>query len=309
MDPPTKWSAAWVAATEAPELKRTSKVLAGSSVPEGESLLRSATIFQSLESQRARTVCTLDASGRTCHGVLSRCVVEEPTLLRSEMRRRPATSRASSASVITFDLSERHRIQTYPTDTALRHDFPDFVLSRRFTASGTPGHPDRIILTGNAAGGDPSEGRSEPVWWSPFVPMPASLASPSYAVLSAMITPAIFLTANGSLIISTSNRMSRVVDRIRVLNDLADKLCRGVTDLDFSEDRLAMCRTSSTVWCSERPDPVCTDVPLPGLRRVRGNEPDAGHRRLDRKSPGLPADVAGRAWGGADAVRLREHGT
>ena len=69
--------------------------------------------------------------------------------------------------------------------------------------------------------------------------MPISLASPSYAVLSAMITPAIFLTANGSLIISTSNRMSRIVDRIRVLNDLADKLCRGVTDLDFTADRLA----------------------------------------------------------------------
>jgi hypothetical protein len=69
--------------------------------------------------------------------------------------------------------------------------------------------------------------------------MPVSLASPSYAVLSAMITPAIFLTANGSLIISTSNRMSRVVDRIRVLNDLGDKLCRGATDLDFTEDRRA----------------------------------------------------------------------
>ncbi len=54
-----------------------------------------------------------------------------------------------------------------------------------------------------------------------------------------MITPAIFLTANASLIISTSNRVSRVVDRIRVLNDLADKLDRGVTDLDFTAERLA----------------------------------------------------------------------
>jgi hypothetical protein len=60
----------------------------------------------------------------------------------------------------------------------------------------------------------------------------------SYEALSAMITPAIFLTANGSLIISTSNRMSRVVDRIRVLNDLGDKLCRGGTDLDYTADRL-----------------------------------------------------------------------
>ncbi len=53
-----------------------------------------------------------------------------------------------------------------------------------------------------------------------------------------MITPAIFLTANASLIISTSNRMSRVVDRIRVLNDLVDKLGRGVSDLDYVADRV-----------------------------------------------------------------------
>jgi hypothetical protein len=59
-----------------------------------------------------------------------------------------------------------------------------------------------------------------------------------YEALTAMITPAIFLTANASLIISTSNRMSRVVDRIRVLNDLADKLGRGVTDLDYTAERL-----------------------------------------------------------------------
>jgi len=67
--------------------------------------------------------------------------------------------------------------------------------------------------------------------------MPA--APPSYATLSAMITPAIFLTANGSLIISTSNRMSRIVDRIRVLNDRGDELCRGVAGLDFIPERRA----------------------------------------------------------------------
>src|SRR2546423_5065670 len=68
-------------------------------------------------------------------------------------------------------------------------------------------------------------------------PMPN--APTSYAMPSAMITPAIFLTANGSLIISTSNRMSRVVDRIRVLNDLADTLCRGASDLDYVRERVA----------------------------------------------------------------------
>jgi hypothetical protein len=59
-----------------------------------------------------------------------------------------------------------------------------------------------------------------------------------YDTLTAMITPAIFLTANASLIISTSNRMSRVVDRIRVLNDLADRMGRGATDLDYTAERL-----------------------------------------------------------------------
>jgi hypothetical protein len=68
------------------------------------------------------------------------------------------------------------------------------------------------------------------------VPFPVTPAS--YVTLSAMITPAIFLTANGSLIISTSNRMSRVVDRIRVLNELGDKLCRGGSDLDYPAERL-----------------------------------------------------------------------
>lgn len=68
--------------------------------------------------------------------------------------------------------------------------------------------------------------------------MPTPADVPSYVTLSAMITPAIFLTANGSLIISTSNRMSRVVDRIRILNDQGDALCRGRTDLDYPRERM-----------------------------------------------------------------------
>jgi Protein of unknown function (DUF2721) len=60
----------------------------------------------------------------------------------------------------------------------------------------------------------------------------------TYTTLSAMITPAIFMTANASLIISTSNRMSRVVDRIRVLVDLADNIGRGASELDFPSERV-----------------------------------------------------------------------
>lgn len=60
----------------------------------------------------------------------------------------------------------------------------------------------------------------------------------TYATLTAMITPALFMTANGSLIISTSNRMSRIVDRIRQLTVEGDELSRGVRPLDFVDDRL-----------------------------------------------------------------------
>jgi hypothetical protein len=69
-----------------------------------------------------------------------------------------------------------------------------------------------------------------------------------------MITPAIFLTANASLIISTSNRVSRVVDRIRVLNDQADKLHRGISDLDFPAERLEHIRDQMRrlEWRSDR---------------------------------------------------------
>jgi hypothetical protein len=76
----------------------------------------------------------------------------------------------------------------------------------------------------------------------------------TYATLSAMITPAIFLTANGSLIISTSNRMARVVDRIRVLNDLWDRLCRGDTELDLPAERMAHVhdQIDRLVWRSDR---------------------------------------------------------
>ena len=76
----------------------------------------------------------------------------------------------------------------------------------------------------------------------------------TYATLSAMLTPAIFLTANGSLIISTSNRMARVVDRIRVLNDLADRLCRGAAELDYPQERLAHVheQLDHLVWRGDR---------------------------------------------------------
>ena len=80
------------------------------------------------------------------------------------------------------------------------------------------------------------------------------LSPPNYSTLSAMITPALFMTATGSLIISTSNRMSRIVDRIRQLNELADSLCRGKSDLDFPAERLQHIgvQLGRLLWRSDR---------------------------------------------------------
>jgi hypothetical protein len=42
-------------------------------------------------------------------------------------------------------------------------------------------------------------------------------------VLGAMITPAVLISAAGTLVLSTSNRLSRVVDRVRVLSGEAER--------------------------------------------------------------------------------------
>jgi hypothetical protein len=46
-------------------------------------------------------------------------------------------------------------------------------------------------------------------------------------VLGAMITPALLISASGTLVLSTSNRLSRVVDRVRTLSRDAEQLARG----------------------------------------------------------------------------------
>jgi hypothetical protein len=48
--------------------------------------------------------------------------------------------------------------------------------------------------------------------------------SSAVAVLTAMITPAVLISACGSLILSTSSRLGRVVDRVRALSDKLEEL-------------------------------------------------------------------------------------
>jgi hypothetical protein len=49
-------------------------------------------------------------------------------------------------------------------------------------------------------------------------------------VLGAMITPALLISASGTLVLSTSNRLSRVVDRVRVLTRDAEQLAAAPDD-------------------------------------------------------------------------------
>ena len=56
-----------------------------------------------------------------------------------------------------------------------------------------------------------------------------------YEPVTEMIAPALFLTATGSLIISTATRMGRIVDRIRVLVESCDRSKRGDEPIDFPD--------------------------------------------------------------------------
>src|ERR1700704_6069500 len=47
---------------------------------------------------------------------------------------------------------------------------------------------------------------------------------PAAELLSAMITPAVLISASGTLILSTSTRLARVVDRVRELGRLSEAL-------------------------------------------------------------------------------------
>jgi Protein of unknown function (DUF2721) len=55
------------------------------------------------------------------------------------------------------------------------------------------------------------------------------------AVLTAMITPAVLISACGSMILSTSSRLGRVVDRVRLLSDRLESMPRDGTDATTAE--------------------------------------------------------------------------
>jgi len=66
--------------------------------------------------------------------------------------------------------------------------------------------------------------------------------SPTLAVLTAMITPAVLMSACGTMILSTSVRLGRVVDRIRDLSDRFQQLLahEAPTEIEREQQRMIL---------------------------------------------------------------------
>jgi hypothetical protein len=64
--------------------------------------------------------------------------------------------------------------------------------------------------------------------------------SSALAVLTAMITPAVLISACGTLILSTSTRLGRVVDRVRSLSVSFEDLARDPGEMELYEERRAV---------------------------------------------------------------------
>ena len=72
------------------------------------------------------------------------------------------------------------------------------------------------------------------------------------AVLTSMITPAVLISACAGLILSTSVRLGRVVDRVRALSEKFEEMARKpAADVVLYEDRLAMTFTQLD-WLTSR---------------------------------------------------------
>jgi hypothetical protein len=59
------------------------------------------------------------------------------------------------------------------------------------------------------------------------------------AVLTAMITPAVLISACGALILSTSTRLGRVTDRVRLLIDRFEEMSKADAEVELYEERRA----------------------------------------------------------------------
>lgn len=74
------------------------------------------------------------------------------------------------------------------------------------------------------------------------------LQNPHYAILTAMLAPAFFLTATASLLLSANARLSRIIDRARtLLRDLAEMDLASSSERETLERRIALQRRRSLI--------------------------------------------------------------
>lgn len=66
------------------------------------------------------------------------------------------------------------------------------------------------------------------------------------SVLTAMITPTLLISATGTFILSTSNRLGRVIDRVRKLTEIIETLMHEGPNVELIEDRRALYLTAAS---------------------------------------------------------------
>jgi hypothetical protein len=64
--------------------------------------------------------------------------------------------------------------------------------------------------------------------------------SSALAVLTAMITPAVLISASGTMILSTSSRLGRVVDRVRTIAKEIEQLAHDPPEMEMLEEKRAI---------------------------------------------------------------------
>jgi hypothetical protein len=72
----------------------------------------------------------------------------------------------------------------------------------------------------------------------PDLQLKISTMAEAISVLTAMITPALLLSACGTLILSTSNRLARLVDRIRYLASHVEELADPRREVELRDERI-----------------------------------------------------------------------
>jgi len=82
------------------------------------------------------------------------------------------------------------------------------------------------------------------------------LLSSALTVLSAMITPAVLILACGSLILTTSQRLTRVIDRVRELSKEIEEVAGDTRGEEFIREKRTMLfdlmdgRSTERVYCN-----------------------------------------------------------